>query len=103
MSACDRFATDPGTRVVAEVGAERVTAAQLQAYLDANQFQDPAAEPISPGDLARVKSRLFDDFLNGEVLLQEARRRGVTVSDEELAEYLVKDLPPAPHAREAGQ
>jgi len=95
VSACNRFATDPGVHVVAEVGAQPVTVAQLQAYLDANQFQDPAAEPTSPSDLARVKSRLFDDFLDGEVLLQEARRRGVTVSDAELAEYLGKDAPTA--------
>lgn len=87
--------------MVAEVGAQKVTVAQLQAYLDANQFQDPAAEPLAPADLARVKSRLFDDFLNGEILLQEARRRGVTVSDAELAEYLGKDGPTAPDAREA--
>ncbi len=103
MSACDRFAADPGARVVAEIGAQKVTAAQLQAYLDANQLQDPAAEPLAPGDLARVKSRLFDDFLNGEILLQEARRRGVTVSDAELAEYLGKDVPTAPEAREAAR
>jgi len=100
-SACNRFAADPGARVVAEVGGEKVTAAQLQAYLDANQLQDPAAEAMAPGDLARVKSRLFDDFLDGEVLLQEARRRGVTVSDEDLAEYLGNDVPTAPDARAA--
>jgi hypothetical protein len=80
-----------------------VTVAQLQAYLDANQFQDPAAEPLAPGDLARVKSRLFDDFLNGEILLQEAVRRGVTVSDAELAEYLGKDIPTTPDAREVAR
>jgi parvulin-like peptidyl-prolyl isomerase len=98
-SACDRFATDPGARVVAEVGGKKVTVAELQAYLNANQLQDPAAEPTAPGDLARVKSRLFDDLLNGEILLQEAQRRGITVSDEELAEYLAKDVPTAPDAR----
>jgi SurA-like protein len=101
VSACDRFASDPGKHVVAEVGEHKVTVAELQAYLDANQLQDPTAEPTAPGDLARVKSRLFDDFLNGEILLQEARRRGVTVSDAELAEYLGNDVPTAPDARAA--
>jgi hypothetical protein len=101
VSACNRFSSDPGARVVAEVGGEKVTAAQLQAYLDANQIQDPAAEATAPGDLARVKSRLFDDFLNGEILLLEARRRGVTISDEEVAEYLGNDVPTAPDARAA--
>jgi hypothetical protein len=100
VCACDRFSSDPGARVVAEVGNQRVTAAQLQAYLDANQFLDAAAEPPSPGDLARVKSRLFDDFVDGEILLQEAQRRGVTVSDAELSEYLGKEVPLPPAARE---
>jgi hypothetical protein len=99
-SACDRFATDPGKRVVAEVGTQPVTVAQLQAYLDTTQLQDPAAEPLSPGDLARVKSRLFDDFLEGELLLQEAQREGLTVSDAELAAYLGTDASPSPVARE---
>jgi parvulin-like peptidyl-prolyl isomerase len=99
-SACDRFAGDPKDHVVAEVGGQRVTVAQLTAYLEANQFQDPDAEPPPPGDLARVKSRLFDDFLDGEILLQEARRRGMTVSDAELADYLGDDAPTAPVARE---
>jgi hypothetical protein len=73
-----------------------VTVAELQAYLDANQLQDPAAEPTAPGDLARVKSRLFDDFLNGEILLQEAQRRGITVSDEELASIWRRTSRPRP-------
>jgi len=100
LSACDRFAADPGMRVVAEVGAHRVTVNELQAYLDANQFQDDAAEPMSPGDASRVRSRLFDDFLDGEILAQEAKRRGLTVSDAELAEYLGKDRPKVATARE---
>ncbi len=98
--ACDRFAPDPAKRVVAQVGSKAVTVGELQAYLDVNQIQDPAADPPSPGDLARVKSRLFDDYLDGEILLQEAERRGVKVSDGELAEYLGKDLPTAPAGRE---
>lgn len=100
LAACDRIATDPGARVVATVGDERITAAQVQLYLDANQFQDPAAEPAPPGDLARVKSRLFDDYLDGELLLQEAKRRGLAVSDAELAEYLGQEGPAAPALRE---
>lgn len=99
-AACNPIATDPGTRVVATVGDQPVTAAQLQAYLDANQFQDPAADPAPPGDLARVKSRLFDDYLDGELLLQEAERRGIRAQDAELAEYLGKDAPQTPAVRE---
>jgi hypothetical protein len=47
-----------------------------------------------------VRSRLFDDFLDDEILAQEAKRRRLTVSDAELAEYLGKDMPKAAAARE---
>jgi hypothetical protein len=100
VSACERFATDPGRHIVAEVGTKSVTVAELQAFLDTIQLQDPAAEPLSPRDLARVKSRLFDDYLDGELLFQEAQRRGVTVSDAELAAYLGADAPSQPTARD---
>jgi parvulin-like peptidyl-prolyl isomerase len=98
--ACDRFAADPGKHVVAEVGTKSVTVSELQAFFDTLQLQDPAAEPLPPGDLARVKSRLFDDYLDDEVLFLEAQRRGVTVSDAELAAYLGPDATPQPVARE---
>jgi hypothetical protein len=100
VAACDRFATDPGKHVVAEVGTKSVTVAELQAFFDTIQLQDPAAEPLSPGDLARVKSRLFDDYLESELLFQEARRRAVTVSDAELAAYLGAEAPSQPVALE---
>lgn len=100
---CDRIARDPGKQVVAEVGGTPVTVAQLQAYLDANLVLDPAADPLPPRDLARVKSRLFDDYLDGEILVQEARRRGLTVSDAELAEYLGPEGSPVPAAREVAR
>ena len=102
-ASCDRSAHEPGQHVVAEVGGQPVTVAAVQAYLDANLVLDPASEPLSPRDLARVKSRLFDDYLDGEVLVQEARRRGVTVSDAELADYLGPDAPPSPAARDVAR
>lgn len=97
---CDGIVHDPGKHVAAEVGGQPVTVAQLQAYLEANLVQDPAADPVPPGDLARVKSRLFDDFVDNEILFQEARKRGMSVSDAELAEYLGPQAPPSPTARE---
>jgi len=97
-AACNRAAPDLGTRVVALVGQRSLTAAELQAYLDANLVHDAADESPAPGDLARVKSRLFDDFLDGELLFQEATRRKVTVSDEELQDYLADGPPASPAA-----
>jgi parvulin-like peptidyl-prolyl isomerase len=102
VSACGG-AGDPAKRVVAEVGGRPVTAAEVQAFLDANLLQDPAADPLPPGDLSRVKSRLYDDYLDAEILLQEAERRGITVSDAEIADYLGPDQTPTPAARQAAR
>ena len=99
-SSCGGVSQDPRRRVVAEVGHRGVTVAELETFLESNLVQDPAAEPVPPGDLSRVKSRLFDDYLDGEVLLQEAERRGITASDAELAEYLGPDGPTSPALRE---
>jgi hypothetical protein len=101
--ACGGDSHDPGRRVVAVVGGDKVTVAQFQAYLDANLVLDPAAEPLPPRDLARVKSRLFDDYLDGEILAHEARRRRVAVSDTELGEYLGPDAQTPSTARDVAR
>jgi hypothetical protein len=91
---------DPTRRVVAEVGDRPVTLAQVQTYLDANLLQDPSAETPSPADLDRVKSRLLDDYLDEELQLGEAIRRGVVVTEQELTDYLGGDAPADPARRE---
>ena len=91
---------DPARRVVADVGDRPVTLAQLQTYLDANLLQDPSAEAPSPADLDRVKSRLLDDYVNEELQLAEAIRRGVVVTEQELTDYLGADAPADPARRE---
>lgn len=101
--ACSGDSHDPGRRVVATVGGDKVTVAQVQAYLDANLVLDPAADPLPPRDLARVKSRLFDDYLDGEILAHEARRRRLAVPDAELNEYLGPDAPTTPAARDVAR
>jgi parvulin-like peptidyl-prolyl isomerase len=100
---CSGDSHDPGRRVVATVGGDKVTVAQVQAYLEANLILDPAADPLPPRDLARVKSRLFDDYLDGEILAHEARRRGLAVSDAELNEYLGPDAPAQAAARDVAR
>jgi peptidyl-prolyl cis-trans isomerase SurA len=91
---------DPTRRVVADVGDRPVTLAQVQTYLDANLLQDPSAEAPSPADLDRVKSRLLDDYLDEELQLGEAIRRGVVVTEQELTDYLGRDAPADPARRE---
>jgi len=84
---------DPAKRIVAEAGDRPVTLAQLQTYLDASLLHDASAEDPSPADLDRVKSRLLDDYLDEELQLGEAIRRGVVVTEQELTDYLGGEAP----------
>jgi parvulin-like peptidyl-prolyl isomerase len=98
LCSCGGTADRPDERVVAEVGGRPVTTAQIQGFLDTTLVQDPAAEQPPPRDLAKVKSRLFDDYLDGEILLREAERQGIAVSDVELTAYLGPEAAPGPEA-----
>jgi parvulin-like peptidyl-prolyl isomerase len=81
---------DAADRPAAQVGARVVTVGQIEAYLEAVLATD-LAEDEGPGDLDRVKSRLLDDYVDEELLLLEAERQGVRVSEAELADYLGAD------------
>ena len=59
-------------------------------------MNEPADEPPLAEEENKVKSRLFDDFLDEQLLLDEAERRGVVVTDDEVAAYLgveTRELP----------
>ena len=90
------FATDPRTRVVAEVGGHKVTAgAGCRHTSTPINSRIPPPSPRLPATSRGSRAASSTTSLNGEILLQEAQRRGITVSDEELAEYLAKDVPTA--------
>jgi len=99
LSACGGFSRDPAHEVVAEIGGRKVEAAELDAYLEAN-LPPADAEAPSPADLDRVKSRLLDDFVDEEILFQEAVRRGIKITDAQLSDYLGVDTPTDPGSRE---
>ncbi|HUC42966.1 MAG TPA: SurA N-terminal domain-containing protein [Candidatus Sulfotelmatobacter sp.] len=103
LVSCGRGPADPAGVAVAEVGGRSVTLAQLQAYLATNLMTPEGAETLPAGELDRVKSRLFDDFIDEEVLLQEAQRRGIVATDADLADYLGAEPPKDPAAREVAR
>jgi parvulin-like peptidyl-prolyl isomerase len=81
-------APDPLQKPVAVLDGKALTVADLQDYLRDNLAGEGPTEPPSVEDLDRVKSRLFENFIDEEVLLAEARRRGIRVTPEELRAYL---------------
>jgi hypothetical protein len=60
----------------------------FEAYVDSILSLDAEDEPLPSEDLDRVRSRLFDAFVDEEILLFEARRRGVVIPDSEIDAYL---------------
>ncbi len=78
----------PGRLPVAIIDGNPITVADLAAYLAENLAGVESEEPAAQEDLDRVKSRLFDNLVDEKLLQTEAERRGIQVSDEELASYL---------------
>ncbi len=81
-----------GPAVVAEIEGKALTVEDVEAYLDANlpagdddSEQPPAA---SSSEQDEVKSRLFDNFIDEEVLVFEAGRQGVEVGEDEIDAWL---------------
>ncbi len=89
LAGCSLFAPqDPAKAPVAILDGRAVTRAELDAYLLENLPRKAAEDSVEEGDPDVVKSRVFDNFLDEEVLLAEARRRKVAVSDAEIDAYL---------------
>lgn len=80
---CGRAAdapVDPNATVIARVGDRSVTIGEFSAYLAENLGGPADAEEAEPA----VKSRLLDQFLDEELLVAAAVRKGLEVSDEEM-------------------
>jgi parvulin-like peptidyl-prolyl isomerase len=82
---------DPADLPVALLDSRPVTRRAFDAYLRENLPTDEAREAPAAAETDEVKSRLFDNFLDEEVLLAEANRRRIEVSDSEIEAYLGED------------
>ena len=80
---------DPGGEVVAELGDLRMHRAELDAAIAGALGQGVTLQGL---DRDRVCSRLLDGLLEEALLAEEARRRGVPVSEADIRAYLA-DLP----------
>jgi hypothetical protein len=74
--------------VVARLGEQPLYLVDLTAYLRENMPELGEDEEREREELDRVKSRLFDAFVEERLLLAEAERRGMAVDDWEIAAYL---------------
>jgi hypothetical protein len=89
LAGCGRGQPDDLSRlVVAEIGEEKLFRGELEAYLEQNLAGAGLDSAGEPAELDRVKSRLLDNLVDEKILLAEAERRGVEVSDSELDAWL---------------
>ena len=84
----------PVARIVAVVHGDMITARQLDKALQielAGQKLDPAKKPQLTGE---VRKAVLDRMINDKIILQEADKEKITVSDEEVdaaLDQIVKD------------
>lgn len=73
---------DPAGAAIAEIGGRPILLSEFEPVL-ARTLEGSASAAS-----AEVKSRLFDQFLDEQILLEEARRRGIRAEDAEVEQAL---------------
>lgn len=92
-AACAKAAPRPGAdKPVVEIDTQVTYVDEFQSYLkdvlgEGENGGEEEADEAPPSDPA-TSSRLFDQFVEEQLLLYEARRLGLQVSDAEVASYL---------------
>jgi len=81
---------DHGQDVVAFLDGEPIRRSDLDLFFRVNLLepQEPDVTGTRPDELDRIKSRLFDSFMEEQSLLAEARRREIEVDDAEIEAYI---------------
>jgi peptidyl-prolyl cis-trans isomerase C/foldase protein PrsA len=84
--ACHRPA--PGPPAVAFVGSDRILAPELAAELERVRVESEAEVKLDGEKLAAVRRGVLDELVDRKLLLAEAVRAGITVSDKEIEQAL---------------
>jgi len=82
---------EPSRLIVVALDEKKVTVGHLEDYFAGIFLGDDEEEQSGGAEMDRVKSRLFDNFLEEELLLLEAERRGIRVEQTEIDAYLGVD------------
>jgi hypothetical protein len=107
LPACREAPGEPSRRPVAHVGEQSIYAEEVESYFALNLIEDDTTHDLPPTAMDEVKSRLFDALLEERLLLAEAERREIRVTDLEVEAYLdmggadVLDDPDALHERQS--
>lgn len=95
---CSRQPKDPSEIVVVKIGERAIHLEAFQRYLDSlpgwedgEDEAEPATDESTPEEKNRVLSRLFDAFVEEQVLLYEADRRQIDATADEVDAYLSID------------
>lgn len=82
--------------VVAKVNGEEILATTWLRAVDsrAQQEQERAARPLTLDERRQLENAVFDEMVTSMALQQEIRRRGITVSDDEIRQVAAVSPPP---------
>ena len=83
ISGCDLFERDPSP-VVVVIGSQRLTADALK-----NEIAFVGEDlPLSAGDAKQIKIRLLDHIIDRRLMVEYARKHGITISEDEFQRHL---------------
>lgn len=82
-----------GTEVIARVGGDEITLAELNTRKESKQREIQAyGAQFNLAQLGYTDRRLLDEIIQGRVTAQEAMRLNLGASDEEVADYIRKEF-----------
>lgn len=96
VMACTRPATPPQPAVVATVGEGVVLASELREELE--RVRRESGEAPDPGAFEALRAGVLESLIERRLLLDEARRSGVAVTDEEVETLMSRRDAAAAHA-----
>lgn len=79
--------------IIAVINSKEITVDLLEDYFLENlngDLKESGAESIDQveNDINRVKSRLLEDFIDAQLMVEQAEKAGISISDEETVRFL---------------
>lgn len=96
MDLSGRTGSPTGSASLGSVNGEEITLEEYQGQYQGllEQAQQEAPQGLSSEDLDRIEDRAWQSVINLMLLRQEARRRGIGLTDRELLEFIRWNPPP---------
>ena len=89
VTACKKGGAKPGAMsdamVLAKIGKTEITAGQVNSILDKEKVNmTQQGQPVNDDMMNMMRKRVLDFLVENEIIIQEAGKQGITVTDEDV-------------------